>query len=41
VIWEHFAAKRLGLYNDLQNEHSIVSNNPFVLLLRDFDTPEQ
>ncbi|WP_339798763.1 acyl-CoA dehydrogenase family protein [uncultured Marinobacter sp.] len=41
VIREHFAAKGLGLHNDLQNEHSIVANNPFVLLLRDFGTKEQ
>src|SRR5690606_25658631 len=27
--------------NDLQNEHSIVGNNPFVLLLRDFGTEAQ
>ena len=41
VIREHLAARGLGLHNDLQNEHSIVANNPFVLLLRDFGTPEQ
>jgi acyl-CoA dehydrogenase len=41
VIREHFAAKGLGLHNDLQNEHSIVANNPFVLILRDFGTPAQ
>lgn len=41
VIREHFAAKGLGLHNDLQNEHSIVANNPFVLLFRDFGTKEQ
>ena len=41
VIREHLAAKGLGLHNDLQNEHSIVGNNPFVLMLRDFGTPEQ
>jgi hypothetical protein len=35
VIREHLAAKGLGLHNDLQNEHSIVANNPFVLLFRD------
>ncbi len=40
VIREHLAAKGLGLHNDLQNEHSIVGNNPFVLMLRDFGTPE-
>ena len=36
VIREHLAAKGLGLFNDLQNEHSIVGNNPFVLMIRDF-----
>ncbi len=29
VIREYLAAKGLGLHNDLQNEHSIVANNPF------------
>ena len=41
VIREHLAAKGLGLHNDLQNEHSIVGNNPFVLMFRDFGTPAQ
>ncbi|RIA37959.1 acyl-CoA dehydrogenase [Hephaestia caeni] len=41
VIREHFAAKGLGLHNDLQNEHSIVGNFPQVLMFRDFGTPEQ
>ena len=41
VIREHLAAKGLGLHNDLQNEHSIVANNPFVLQIRDFGTPQQ
>jgi alkylation response protein AidB-like acyl-CoA dehydrogenase len=41
VIREHLAAKGLGLHNDLQNEHSIVGNNPFVLMFRDFGTAEQ
>ena len=41
VIREHLAARGLGLHNDLQNEHSIVANNPFVLMLRDFGSPEQ
>jgi acyl-CoA dehydrogenase len=31
----------LGLHNDLQNEHSIVGNNPFVILFREFATPQQ
>ncbi len=41
VIREHFAAKGLGLHNDLQNEHSIVANYPQVLMFRDFGTSEQ
>ena len=41
VIREHLAAKGLGLFNDLQNEHSIVGNNPFVLMFKAFATPEQ
>jgi alkylation response protein AidB-like acyl-CoA dehydrogenase len=41
VIREHLAAKGLGLHNDLQNEHSIVGNSPFVLLFKAFATPEQ
>ena len=41
VIREHLAAKGLGLHNDLQNEHSIVGNNPFILLFKEFATPEQ
>ena len=41
VIREHLAAKGLGLFNDLQNEHSIVGNNPFVLAFKAFATPEQ
>ncbi len=41
VIREHLAAKGLGLFNDLQNEHSIVGNNPFILMFRDFGTPAQ
>ncbi|MBL8542644.1 MAG: acyl-CoA dehydrogenase, partial [Hyphomonadaceae bacterium] len=41
VIREHLAAKGLGLHNDLQNEHSIVSNNPFVVMFKEFATPEQ
>ena len=41
VIREHLAAKGLGLHNDLQNEHSIVGNNPFVVMFKEFATPEQ
>ena len=40
-IREHLAAKGLGLHNDLQNEHSIVGNLVFPLMLRDFGTDEQ
>ncbi|UYO50689.1 acyl-CoA dehydrogenase family protein [Rhodopseudomonas palustris] len=41
VIREHFAAKGLGLHNDLQNEHSIVGNFPIVKMLDLYGTPEQ
>jgi acyl-CoA dehydrogenase len=41
IIREHLAAKGLGLHNDLQNEHSIVGNNPFILTFKAFATPEQ
>ena len=41
IIREHLAAKGLGLHNDLQNEHSIVGNNPFILMFREFATPAQ
>jgi len=41
VIREHFAAKGLGLHNDLQNEHSIVGNFPFVAMFEHFGTPAQ
>jgi len=41
VIREHFAAKGLGLHNDLQNESSIVGNFPTVLMFRDFGTEAQ
>ncbi len=41
VIREHLAAKGLGLFNDLQNEHSIVGNFPVILMLRDFGTEAQ
>ena len=34
VIREHLAAKGLGPFNDLQTEHSIVGNNPFVADVR-------
>ncbi|MFN3522298.1 MAG: acyl-CoA dehydrogenase family protein [Phenylobacterium sp.] len=41
VIREHLAAKGLGLHNDLQNEHSIVGNNPFILMFKEFATNSQ
>ena len=41
VIREHFAAKGLGLHNDLQNEHSIVGNNVGLLLMLNHGTEEQ
>jgi alkylation response protein AidB-like acyl-CoA dehydrogenase len=41
VIREHLASKGLGLFNDLQNEHSIVGNFPDVIMVQHFGTPEQ
>jgi acyl-CoA dehydrogenase len=41
VIREHLAAKGLGLFNDLQTEHSIVGNNPFILMFKEFATNSQ
>ena len=41
VIREHLATKGLGLHNDLQNEHSIVGNLPFVTMLDLYGRPEQ
>jgi alkylation response protein AidB-like acyl-CoA dehydrogenase len=41
VIREHLASKGLGLFNDLQNEHSIVGNFPDVVMVQHFGTPEQ
>ena len=41
VIREHFAAKGLGLHNDLQNEHSIVGNLPIVTMLDRYGSDEQ
>jgi len=41
VIREHLAARGLGLHNDLQNEHSIVGNFPFVLMFEAFGTQAQ
>jgi alkylation response protein AidB-like acyl-CoA dehydrogenase len=33
VIREHLAARGLGLFNDLQNEHSVVGNFPDIIML--------
>ena len=41
IIREHLAAKGLGLHNDLQTEHSIVGNNPFIIMFKEFATPAQ
>ena len=41
VIREHLAARGLGLFNDLQNEHSVVGNFPVIVMLRAFGTEEQ
>ena len=41
VIREHLAAKGLGLFNDQQNETSVVGNFPQVLMFRDFGTEAQ
>ena len=41
VIRDHLASKGLGLFNDLQNEHSVVGNFPVIVMLRDFGSPAQ
>jgi acyl-CoA dehydrogenase len=41
VIRDRFAQKGLGLHNDLQNEHSIVGNFPFVAMFDEFGTVAQ
>jgi acyl-CoA dehydrogenase len=41
VIRWHLARKGLGLFNDLQNESSVVGNLVFPLMFRDFATPHQ
>lgn len=41
LIREHFAAKGLGLHNDLQNEHSIVGNNIGLKLMLEYGTEAQ
>ena len=41
VIREHLASKGLGLFNDLQNEHSVVGNFPIHVMLQDWGTQGQ
>jgi acyl-CoA dehydrogenase len=41
VIRWHLARKGLGLFNDLQNESSIVGNLNAPQMMRDFATPAQ
>lgn len=41
IIREHLATKGLGLHNDLQNESSIVGNNPFMLMMLAKGSEEQ
>ena len=41
VIRDHFTQMGLGLHNDLQNEHSIVGNFPFVAMFDTFGTEAQ
>ncbi|GMN14177.1 acyl-CoA dehydrogenase family protein [Altererythrobacter sp. MTPC7] len=41
VIRDRFAQRGLGLHNDLQNEHSIVGNFPFVAMFDQWGTQAQ
>jgi len=41
VIREHLAAKGLGLFNDLQNEHSMVGNFPDVVMVMNYGNEKQ
>ena len=41
VIREHMASQGLGLHNDLQTEHSVVSNNVGLLLMIEYGTEQQ
>ncbi|MCB2057122.1 MAG: acyl-CoA dehydrogenase [Novosphingobium sp.] len=41
VIRDHFTRMGLGLHNDLQNEHSIIGNFPFVAMFEHFGTEDQ
>ncbi|GAM83676.1 hypothetical protein ANO11243_016640 [Dothideomycetidae sp. 11243] len=41
VVREHLASKRLGLFNDLQNEFSVVGNWPDAVMVLGFGTERQ
>ncbi|KAJ4289557.1 hypothetical protein N0V90_010886 [Kalmusia sp. IMI 367209] len=41
VIREHLASKGLGLFNDLQNEHSMVGNFPDVVMVMNYGNEAQ
>ena len=41
IIREHLAAKGLGLFNDLQNESSVVGNFPTVLMMDRYGSAAQ
>ena len=41
VIREHLASKGLGLFNDLQNEHSVVGNFPTIIMVQHFGNDQQ
>jgi alkylation response protein AidB-like acyl-CoA dehydrogenase len=41
IIREHLASKGLGLFNDLQTEHSVVGNFPHVVMLLHFGNEGQ
>jgi alkylation response protein AidB-like acyl-CoA dehydrogenase len=41
VIREHLSSKGLGLFNDLQTEHSVVGNFPDFVMVDNFGTEEQ
>ncbi|KAF2478711.1 acyl-CoA dehydrogenase/oxidase [Neohortaea acidophila] len=41
VIREHMASKGLGLFNDLQTEHSVVGNFPDIVMVQHFGNAQQ
>lgn len=41
VIREHLASKGLGLFNDLQNEHSVIGNFPDVVMVMNYGNEQQ